>query len=225
MLFPWLEYLTKKKPELIKDNSALIKEIKSAGVKDNNILLAMENVPREFFVEQKFLHRAYENIPLPIGCGQTISQPYIIAFMISCLGLKDTYNVLEIGTGSGYQTAILAHLCKNVCSIEIHKKLLDKAKKNITKLNLKNVTFKLGNGVEGWQNKDFFNAIIICAASEKIPTKLLENLKDQGVLIMPKKDSSENQKLLLIKKNKERYIEKELFGVKFVPLLDKDIEL
>ena len=207
-----------------RDSSTLIEELKNKGITDNNVLLAIKKVPRELFVEQQFIPHAYENIPLPVDCGQTISQPYVIAFMISCLNLKSTDNILEIGTGTGYQTAILSHLCRNVCAIEIHNKLLDKAKKNTTKLNLKNIDFKLGNGVKGWQNKVLFNAIIICAASEIMPVNLLENLKNQGLLIMPKKDTLENQKLLLIKKNNECYIKKELFAVKFVPLLNKDIE-
>ena len=139
--------------------------------------------------------------------------------MIDCLNLKKTDKVLEIGTGTGYQTAILSHLCQEVCTIEIHGKLINKAKKRIAKLNLKNIIFKLGNGVEGWQNKALFDAIIISAASEIIQAKLLKNLKNQGCLIMPKKKSSGNQKLLLIKKNNETYLEKELLDVKFVPFI------
>ena len=189
MLFPWQGYKIRKKTSFNKNNTTLIKELKNEGITDNNVLLAMKKVPRELFVEQQFIPHAYENIPLPVDCGQTISQPYVIAFMISCLNLKSTDNILEIGTGTGYQTAILSHLCRNVCTIEIHNKLLDKAKKNTAKLNLKNIDFKLGNGVKGWQNKVLFNAIIICAASEIMPVNLLENLKNQGLLIMPKKDT------------------------------------
>ncbi len=156
---------------------------------------------------------------MPIDCGQTISQPFVVAYMIACLNLKKTDKVLEIGTGSGFQTAILGHLCQEVCTIEIHGKLINKAKKRIAKLNLKNIIFKLGNGAEGWQNKALFDAIIISAASEIIPAKLLENLKNQGSLVMPKKKPSGNQKLLLVKKNNETYLEKELLDVKFVPFI------
>ena len=214
----------RKQNELNKNNETLIEKLKIQGIMENNILRAMKKVPREFFVEHQFIQHAYENIPLPIDCEQTISQPYVVAFMISCLNLKNTDNVLEIGTGTGYQTAILSHLCRSVYTIEIHKKLLDKAKTNIAKLNLNNINFALGNGAKGWKNNVLFNAIIICAASETVPTKLLESLKNQGHLIIPKKDSSENQRLLLIKKNNEHYTKKELFGVKFVPLLNKNIE-
>ena len=222
MLFPWQKKQIEKLHRLNKNNEALIEELKIEGIAENNILCAMKKVPREIFVERQFIQQAYENIPLPIDCGQTISQPYVVAYMTACLNLKKTDKVLEIGTGTGYQTAILSHLCQKVCTIEIHGNLLNKAKKIITKLNLKNIIFKLGNGVEGWQNKTLFDAIIISAASEIIPVKLLENLKNQGCLIMPKKKPSGDQKLLLVKKNNETYLEKELLGVKFVPLLNKN---
>ena len=220
MLFPW----KKNRIEKHRDNEALIKELKIQGITENNILQAIKKVPREIFVEQQFIQQAYENIPLPIDCGQTISQPFIVAYMIACLNLKKTDKVLEIGTGTGYQTAILSHLCQEVFTIEIYENLLNKAKKKIAKLNRKNIIFQLGNGAEGWQAKVLFDAIIISAASEILPLKLLENLKNQGRLIFPKKKSSENQKLLLVKKNNETCIEKELLDVKFVPLLNKSIE-
>ncbi len=206
------------------ENKDLIRELKIEGISDKNILRAIEKVPRELFVAQKLIDRAYENIPLPIDCGQTISQPYVVAYMISCLKLKKTDKVLEIGTGTGYQTAILSYLCKEVCTIEIYNKLLNQAKKRILKLNLKNINFILGNGTEGWNAKVLFDAIIVSAASEIIPDKLLKNLKNHGCLIMPKKKSLDIQKLLLIKKSNETYLEKELCSVKFVPLLNDNIE-
>ena len=224
MLFPWQKNRTKKLLKLNKNNEDLIEELKIEGIKENNILRAIKKVPREIFVEQEFIQRAYENSALPIDCEQTISQPYIVAYMIDCLNLIKTDKVLEIGTGTGYQTAILSHLCQEVCTIEIHSNLLNKAKKRIVRLNLKNIIFKLGDGAEGWQNKTLFDAIIISAASEIVPAKLLESLKNQGHLIMPKKKSSENQKLLLVKKNNATYLEKELLNVKFVPFLNKNIE-
>jgi len=224
MLFPWQKKQIEKLHRLNKNNEALIEELKIEGIAENNILCAMKKVPREIFVERQFIQQAYENIPLPIDCGQTISQPYVVAYMTACLNLKKTDKVLEIGTGTGYQTAILSHLSQEVCTIEIHSNLLNKAKQKIAKLNLKNIIFKLGNGAEGWQNKVLFDAIIISAASEIIPVKLLENLKNQGCLIMPKKKPSGNQKLLLVKKKNKTYLEKELLDVKFVPLLNKNIK-
>ena len=219
MLFPWQKNRIKKLFRLNRNNEALIEELKIEGITENNVLYAIKKVPREIFVERQFIQQAYENIPLPIDCGQTISQPFVVAFMIACLNLKKTDKVLEIGTGTGYQTAILSHLCQEVFTIEVHDNLIKKAKKRIAKLNLKNIIFKLGNGAEGWQNKVLFDAIIISAASQIIPAKLLENLKNQGSLVMPKKKPSGNQKLLLVKKNNETYLEKELLDVKFVPFI------
>ena len=224
MLFSWKDNQSANFSIFNKNNEDLVKELKYEGITDNNILLAMKKVPRELFVEQQFIDKAYNNIPLPIDCGQTTSQPYVIAYMISCLKLINTENVLEIGTGTGYQTAILSHLCKYVYTVEIHSKLIGKAKKNIKKLNLKNIAFKLGNGARGWESKILFDTIIISAASKITPPKLLENLKNRGRLIMPKKYSLGNQRLLLIKKNNENYLKEELLDVKFVPLLNKDAE-
>ena len=221
MLFPWQKNRIKKLFRLNRNNEALIEELKIEGITENNVLYAIKKVPREIFVERQFIQQAYENIPLPIDCEQTISQPFVVAYMIACLNLKKTDKVLEIGTGTGYQTAILSHLCQEVFTIEVHDNLIKKAKKRIAKLNLKNIIFKLGNGAKGWQNqnKALFDAIIISAASEIIPAKLLENLKNQGSLVMPKKKPSGNQKLLLVKKNNETYLEKELLDVKFVPFI------
>ena len=220
MLFSWKKNRIKQLRSN-RNNEELLEELKIEGITENNVLYAIKKVPREIFVERQFIKQAFENLPLPIDCGQTISQPYVVAFMIDCLKLNKKDRVLEIGTGSGYQTAILSHLCQEVCTIEIHGKLINKAKKRIAKLNLKNIIFKLGNGAKGWQNqnKALFDAIIISAASEIIPAKLLENLKNQGSLVMPKKKPSGNQKLLLVKKNNETYLEKELLDVKFVPFI------
>jgi len=219
MFFAHKRNQTKKSSDLNQDNEDLINELKIEGITKNDILIAIQKVPRELFVKKEFIQLAYENVPLPIDCGQTISQPYVVAYMISYLNLKNTDKVLEIGTGTGYQTAILSHLCKEVCTIEIHDRLLNEAKERIAKLNLKNVIFKLGNGTDGWNGKFFFDAIIVSAASEKIPPQLLKSLKNGGSLIMPQKKIFGDQKLLLVKKNNETFFKKELSSVKFVPLL------
>ena len=224
MLFHWKKNRIKEKNFLSKDNNDLIKELKEKGMADKNILNAMQLVPREIFVDKSFLKKAYENIPLPIDCNQTISQPYVVFYMINCLKLQKTNKVLEIGTGTGYQTAIISHLCQKIYTIEIFEKLLNQAKININKLKINNVLYKLGNGLEGWDEKTLFDSIIISAASEKIPLKVLKSLKNNGNLIIPKKYSSGNQKLILIKKtSKDSYDEKELLDVKFVPLLNSNI--
>ena len=222
-LFSWLE--NKKKFNYLKNqkNNELIFELKVEGITNEKILSAIKKVPRELFVEQHLIKKAYQNNALPTDCGQTVSQPYVVAYMISFLNLKNTDKILEIGTGTGWQTAILSHLCKEVFTIERFNVLLNKAKKNIAKLNIKNINYKLGNGIMGWGQKILFDAIIISATSEVIPEKLLENLKSNGRLIMPKKYHTGNQKLLLINKKNENHFDKEeLLDVKFVPLLNKD---
>ena len=221
MFFPW----GKEKKIFNKNNNDLIKELKEKEITNKNILNAVKKVPRELFVNKLFIQEAYENIPLPIDCEQTISQPYVVAYMIDCLKLKKTDKVLEIGTGTGYQTAIISHLCQKIYTIEIFDKLFHQAKININKLKIRNVIHKHDNGINGWGEEILFDAIIISAASEEIPSKILKNLKNYGNLIIPKKYSLDNQKLILIKKTgKNSFDQKELFNVRFVPLLSKSIE-
>ena len=208
-----------------KNNDDLVEELREKGITDKNILSAIKKVPRELFVNKLSSQLAYENMPLPAECGQTISQPYVVAYMIDCLKLKKTDKVLEIGTGTGYQTAIVSHLCQKIYTIEIFDKLFHQAKTNINKLQIRNVIHKHDNGINGWGEEILFDAIIISAASEEIPSKILKNLKNYGNLIIPKKYSLDNQKLILIKKTgKNSFDQKELFDVKFVPLLNKNIE-
>ena len=208
-----------------KKNEILIKKLRIQGITDKTILNVIKKIPREIFVEKIFLQQAYENIALPIQCKQTISQPYVIAYMISCLNLKKNDEVLEIGTGSGYQTAILSHLCKHVYTIERINKLLVQAKKNIGKLNIKNITYKLGNGMTECVEKKIFDGIVVSAASSTIPKKLLKKLKKGKCLIMPKQYLFGDQKLIIIKKIKEnQFSQKKLIDVRFVPLLDKIAE-
>ena len=209
----------------IKKNSDLLYELKEKGISDKNILDSIKRVPRELFVNKSSIQFAYENVPLPIDCEQTISQPYVVAYMIDCLKLKKTDIVLEIGTGTGYQTAIISHLCQKIYTTEIFSKLFNQAKFNIEKLKIKNVIHKLGDGVNTFKKKEFFDAVIISAASKEIPLRLLENLKINGKLIYPKKYPLDNQKLILIKKkDASNFDEKKLFEVKFVPLLKKNNE-
>ena len=225
MFFNRKKNRTKERISFIKNNNDLLKELKEKGISDKNILDSIKKVPRELFVNEVSKQWAYENMPLPIDCKQTISQPYVVAYMIDCLKLKKKDIVLEIGTGTGYQTAIISHLCQKIYSIEIFKKLYDQAKSNIEKLKITNVIYKLGNGINGWGEKSFFDAIIVSAASEEISPKLLENLKINGKLIFPKKYSFENQKLILLKKIGENNFKKEkLFDVKFVPLLNNNAQ-
>ena len=225
MFFSWKKNKVKENIFFNKNNDDLILELKENGITDKDILTAIKKVPRELFVNEISNQWAYENKPLPVECGQTISQPYIVAYMIQCLKIKKADKILEIGTGTGYQTAIISHLCQKIYTIEIFNKLFQQAKTNINKLKIKNVIYKLGNGVNGWEEKILFDAIIVSAASKKIPPKLLNNLKIHGNLIIPKKYPLENQKLILIKKTgKNSFDQKELLDVRFVPLLNNNVE-
>ena len=215
-LFSWKK---KKKNSTIFKNEELIQKLRFEGITDEKILSAIRTVPRELFTEK--LNEAYENKALSTDCSQTMTQPFCTAFMISCLNLKNTDKILEIGTGVGWATAIISKLVNTVFTIERFNTLLDSAKKNIAKLNINNVNYKLGNGFEGWGEKILFDAIIIGAASEIIPLKLLESLKNNGNLIMPKKYHAGNQKLLLVTKKSGNFEQKELLDVKFVPLLNE----
>ena len=225
MRFSWKKNSVKERTFFNKNNNDLIKEIVEKGITNKNILGAIKKVPRKLFINENYFQRAYENMPLPIECGQTISQPYVVAYMIDRLKLKKTDNVLEIGTGTGYQTAIISHLCQKIYTIEIFNKLFYQAKVNLNKLKINNVISKLGNGISGWEGEVLFDAIIVSAASEKIPLKLLQNLKIYGNLIIPKKYPAGKQKLILIKKTgKNSFEQKELFDVLFVPLLNNNAQ-
>ena len=218
-LFPWQK--NKKKRTIYKNekNEELIQELRSEGIADEKILTAIRMVPRELFTEK--LDEAYENKALSVECGQTLTQPFCTAYMASFLNLRETDNILDIGCGVGWSTAVISKLVKTVFTMERFKKLLDKAKKNIAKLNIKNINYKLGNGFEGWPEEISFDAIIIGAASEVVPIKLLESLKSNGRLVMPKKYDTGNQKLLLVTKKSGNFEQKELLDVKFVPLLNE----
>ena len=198
----------------------LINDLKQNNFTNRTVLKYLEKIPREIFVKKKFANVCYNNVPLPIDCNQTTSQPLVIANMIDSLNIKKTHLVLEIGTGTGYQTALLSYLCKHVFTIEIFEKLINQAKNNHTMLNLKNISYLLGDGLNGWNKPILFDSIIISAASKKVPIKLLKTLKIKGKIIFPKEYFPKQQKLLLLKKlNELNYSTQELFDVSFVPLL------
>ena len=198
----------------------LIADLKRNNFTNRTVLKYLEKIPREIFVKKKFVDICYNNIPLPIDCNQTISQPLVTVKMIDSINIKKTDLVLEIGTGTGYQTALLSYLCKYVFTIEIFEKLINQAKINHAKLNLKNISYLLGDGLNGWNKPILFDSIIISAASKKIPIQLLKTLKTKGKIIFPKEYFPGQQKLLLLKKlNDFNYSTNELFDVSFVPLL------
>src|SRR5215471_5025186 len=165
--------------------SSLALELQYEGIHDARVLSAMESVPRELFVDAPFADTAYDNTALPIACGQTISQPYVVAYMTEVLEVGPTMRVLEIGTGSGYQAAILSLLCRRVYTVERHRPLFDEAERRFRALRLENVVTRLGDGHAGWSEQAPFDRILMTAAAPSVPTALLDQLAPGGILIAP----------------------------------------
>ena len=195
-------------------------QLKERGIEDPLVLNAMQTVPREAFVPEDLKDQAYNDNPLPIGYDQTISQPYIVAFMTQALGLQPEYRVLEIGTGSGYQAAILSRICREVYTVEIIKELASHAGEIFEKHLYNNIHIKIGDGHQGWPEKSPFDAIIVTAAGPDIPNTLTRQLKVGGKMILPLKRSNYEQTLVLITKIdvNDNIIQKELLPVMFVPM-------
>lgn len=191
-------------------------QIESRGVKDPLVLKAMRKVPRHLFVPKSYQEEAYADEPLPIGEGQTISQPYIVALMTELLGLKGEEKVLEIGTGSGYQAAILAEIAKEVYSIEIICLLAEKAESTLKELEYKNITVKCGDGYQGWKEHSPFDGIIVTAAPDHIPQPLVDQLKIGGRLVIPVGELF--QELILVTKTEKGIKKENVIPVRFVPM-------
>ncbi len=195
----------------------LLTQLRQQGICNERILQVIENVPREYFVDEALAHKAYENTALPIGNGQTISQPYIVARMTELLQLKPTSRVLEIGTGSGYQTAILAHLVQHVWSVERIKVLQWQAKRRLKQLDLHNISTRHADGWSGWASRSPFDAIIVTAAPAEIPETLLRQLDQGGILVLPVGERC--QTLKVIQRCGNEYLTKTVEAVCFVPLI------
>lgn len=188
---------------------------------DPKVMAAISNTPREKFIPPSYVNSAYENRPLPIGYDQTISQPYIVALMTDLLALEAADVVLEIGTGSGYQAAILSQLCKQVYTIEYVIELAEMAKTRLEKLAYNNVEVRAGNGYEGWPEHAPYDAIIVTAAAQRIPEPLIEQLKPGGRMVIPVGRPYTNQELMLVEKDDAGKIKKkDVLGVLFVPFVE-----
>jgi len=198
----------------------LIMELRSRGVSDTGVLAAMERVPRELFVPEAFQDQAYENIALPIGAGQTISQPQIVAEMTSALELEPRLKVLEVGTGSGYQAAVLAHLCRRLYTVERHRTLADEAEVRFAKLRLNNIVMLVGDGSDGWPAQAPFDRIIVTAQADMLPDVLLEQLREGGVMVLPIVEKGRGQKVVRLRRTAEGIERETLMDARFVPLLD-----
>lgn len=197
-----------------------ILSIRSKGVVDNNVLKALETVNREQFLKGLFAQRAYEDTPLPIECGQTISQPSIVGLMTQALRITNRDKILEIGTGSGYQTAILSKLARRIYSVERFKPLYEEARAIFRKLQLNNITSLWGDGSQGVVEQQPFDRIIVTAAAEDPPPTLLNQLKIGGIMIIPVGQSDEIQKLIRVERTEKNFKYEDLCDVRFVPLLE-----
>lgn len=208
---------TAKKTYKEERESMVTTQIKSRGIKDMNILEAMEKVPRHVFVPENMRKFAYNDEPLPIGNGQTISQPYIVAYMTEVLQLSIEEKVLEVGTGSGYQAAVLAEIAKEVFTVEIIDGLSKNAQEVLQEEGYTNIHFRVGDGSYGWEENAPYDAIMVTAAPSEVPKALQDQLKIGGRMIVPVGDAF--QELILIVREKRRFKKKKLLPVRFVPLV------
>lgn len=199
----------------------LARSLYESGIESEKVLQALAQTPRELFLDAALGHKAYENTALPIGQGQTISQPYIVARMTELLLEHSPSKVLEIGTGSGYQAAILAQLVPELCTVERIKSLQIQARQRLKKIDLHNISFKYGDGWKGWPNKGPFDAIMVTAAASRIPEALLTQLVDGGVLVIPV--GEESQQLLKVVRKGETFTSEVVEMVRFVPLINGEL--
>ncbi|MBC6366716.1 protein-L-isoaspartate(D-aspartate) O-methyltransferase [Algoriphagus sp. AK58] len=200
-------------------NEMVKTQLEANGIHHPLVLQAMRKVPRHLLVPGNVRHLAYEDGPLPIGYKQTISQPYIVAYMTEAIDPKPGMKVLEIGTGSGYQAAVLGEIVAEVYTIEIVKPLGEKAQKDLAELGYKNVYVRVGDGYKGWPEEAPFDAIIVTAAPDKVPQPLIDQLKEEGKIIIPVGPNANTQELRLLEKKKGKIRTTSLFPVRFVPFV------
>lgn len=198
----------------------LLMDLRRQGVTDTEVLSAMEQTPREVFVPEMFRDRSFDNTALPIDCGQTISQPFIVAYMTAALELKPNARVLEVGTGSGYQAAVLARLCRRVYTIERIPELAQAAQERLKKLLLFNVDVRVSDGARGWPGQAPFDRIVVTAAAGEPPQELLNQLVIKGSLVIPIDRGVDGQVLVRIRRTAQGFQSTDLLPVKFVPMLE-----
>ena len=193
--------------------------LRKRGISDPAVLRAMDEVPREHFVESSFVDNAYADQALPIACGQTISQPYVVAYMTEQLRVQPEHRVLEVGTGSGYQAAILSRLARDVVSVERYRTLAEAARGRLATLGYDNVDVRVGDGLAGVPEKAPYDRIIVTAAAEAIPDALVAQLAEGGAMVLPLGPHSGPQQLVKLTKGEQGIKQEDLIGVRFVPLL------
>jgi protein-L-isoaspartate(D-aspartate) O-methyltransferase len=197
----------------------LIMTLRREGITDTRVLGAMERAPREMFVPPDLVDQAYDNIALPIGYEQTISQPLVVAAMTAKLDVGARMKLLEIGTGSGYQTAVLARLCRRIYTIERERRLLREAEQRFKALRLSNVVTWLGDGNRGWPEQAPFDRIMVTAAAPELPLNLVEQLAVGGLMVIPIGAGPDDQELVCIKRTGDGFERERMFAVRFVPLV------
>ena len=193
--------------------------LRRRGIGDQAVLRAMDEVPRAHFVETDFAWQAYADQALPIACGQTISQPYVVAYMTEQLALRPHHRVLEVGTGSGYQAAVLSRLAREVLSIERYRTLADQARERLTALGYDNVEIVVGDGLAGVPDKAPFDRILVTAAAARVPQTLLDQLADDGVMLLPLGPQDGSQHIVKLTKSQTGIEREDLIPVRFMPLL------
>jgi len=206
-------------PGLIQKKLRLLMELRRAGISDTRVLGAIEKTPREKFVPASFEDQAYENMALPIGKGQTVSQPHVVALMTEKLEVGARQSVLEIGTGSGYQTAVLAVLCRRVFTIERHRELLREAERRFQELRLHNIVCRFGDGIKGWPEQAPYDRVLVTAAAPEVPTTLVDGLGPGGILVVPIGEDHRDQHLVRIRRQDDGFSTENLGLVRFVPLV------
>ena len=201
----------------------LIMQLRSEGITDMRVLAALERVPRERFVPPSLAEHAYDNSALPIGRGQTISQPFVVAYMTQMLDVRDDMTVLEIGTGTGYQAAVLAQFCRRVYTVERHRAILRDAEMRFAKLGVTNITTRYGDGTKGWPDHAPYDRIMVTAAAPELPMNLVDQLTVGGLMVIPIGAAADDQELVCITRTADGFERESMFAVRFVPLVPERI--
>ncbi|PWR23669.1 protein-L-isoaspartate(D-aspartate) O-methyltransferase [Zavarzinia compransoris] len=202
------------------EKASLILSLRQQGIVDLRVLGALESIPRERFVPPALAHKAFEDTALPIAGGQTISQPFIVAYMTQALDVGPRHKVLEIGTGSGYQAGVLARLCRRVYTVERRRALLRQAERLLTEIHIHNVVTRLGDGTKGWPEQAPFDRIMVTAAAPKVPQALIDQLAEGGIMVLPVGPQHGDQEIWRVRREGAEALYEKLLPVRFVPLVE-----